>query len=220
MARNCIDGIDVLMKTVNLYNDVIYDVIIPCIFNALYEETVETITEDRRLVLHHKPKDRDFYTFSALPELVIRQNDVSMERFKERSFHADTYCFDSKPEKECFMQYIRDKERVKSVYFTGMFTANQGDLSIPYYDPEAQRMRNYYPDFLAEMQNGTIQLIEVKGDNKIDDVVVKAKASAADELAKESKMKYVIYAGSRLMKENVLDNTEQSQTISTLFEQS
>ena len=24
----------------------------------------------------------------------------------KKSFHADTYCFDSIPEKECFMQYI------------------------------------------------------------------------------------------------------------------
>ena len=86
-----------------------------------------------------------------------------------------------------------------------MFTANQGDLSIPYYDPETKRMRNYYPDFLAEMADGKIQLIEVKGDNKIDDVVVKAKASAAQEIASESEMEYVIYAGSTLMNTNVLD---------------
>ncbi len=100
-------------------------------------------------------------------------------------------------------------KKVKNVYFTGMFTANQGDLSIPYYDPETKRMRNYYPDFLAEMTDGTIQLIEVKGDNKIDDIVVKAKASAAQEIAMESKMDYVIYAGSRIMNENVLENEYQ-----------
>ena len=113
----------------------------------------------------------------------------------------------SKPEKECFYQYITNTDLVKSVYFTGMFTANQGDLSIPYYDPDTKRMRNYYPDFLAEMADGKIQLIEVKGDNKIDDVVVKAKASAAQEIASESKMEYVIYAGSTLMNKNVLDDT-------------
>lgn len=80
-------------------------------------------------------------------------------------------------------------------------------MSIPYYDPDTKRMRNYYPDFLAEMADGKIQLIEVKGDNKIDDVVVKAKASAAQEIASESKMEYVIYAGSTLMNKNVLDDT-------------
>ena len=205
----CIDGIDVLVKTVNLYNDVLYDVIITCTFNALYDETVEKVTEDRKLILLRQPVDKDFYTFNALPELVIKKDDVSMARYKDRSFHADTYCFDSRPEKECFLQYITNTGLVKSIFFTGMFTSNQGDLSIPYYDPETKRMRNYYPDFLAEMQDGTIQLIEVKGDNKIDDVVVKAKARAAEEIATESKMKYVILRGSTLMSQNVLEDTPQ-----------
>lgn len=196
-----------MLEKVNLYNDVLYDIIIPKIFNTLWEEKVEKITEERKLLLLRQPDDKEYYTFSALPELVVRRDDVEMERYKERSFHADTYCFDSKPEKECFYQYITNTDLVKSVYFTGMFTANQGDLSIPYYDPDTKRMRNYYPDFLAEMADGKIQLIEVKGDNKIDDVVVKAKASAAQEIASESKMEYVIYAGSTLMNKNVLDDT-------------
>ena len=196
-----------MLEKVNLYNDVLYDIIIPKIFNTLWEEKVEKITEERKLLLLRQPDDKEYYTFSALPELVVRRDDVEMARYKERSFHADTYCFDSKPEKECFYQYITNTDLVKSVYFTGMFTANQGDLSIPYYDPDTKRMRNYYPDFLAEMADGKIQLIEVKGDNKIDDVVVKAKASAAQEIASESKMEYVIYAGSTLMNKNVLDDT-------------
>lgn len=135
-----------------------------------------------------------------------------MQKYSSRSFHADTYCFDSKPEKECFLQYLMNDKKVKNVYFTGMFTANQGDLAIPYYDPETKRMRTYYPDFLAEMTDGTIRLIEVKGDNMIDDVVVKAKACAAHEIAMKSKMDYVIYAGSLLMKENVLEIEPQMES--------
>lgn len=208
----CVDGVNEVLSKINLYNKILYDVIIPTIFHALYDETVETITEDKQLVLLRKPKDKEYYTFRALPELVINRDDVTMERYKNRSFHADTYCFDSRPEKECFLQYLKNMGLVKSIYFTGMFTANQGDLAIPYYDPETQRMRNYYPDFLAEMQDGSIQLIEVKGDNMIDDVVVKAKASAAEELAKESKMEYIIYAESRLLNENVLEDTGITKT--------
>ena len=123
----------------------------------------------------------------------------------EKSFHADTYCFDSKPEKECFLQYISSK-KVKEIYFTGMFTANQGDLFVQYYDPESKRIRQYYPDFLAKMNDGSYQLIEVKGDNMIDDEVVKAKAEAAEEMSVASGMKYVMYAGSVLMKQNVLEH--------------
>lgn len=46
---------------------------------------------------------------------------------------------------------------------------------MQYYDPESKRLRKYYPDFLALMEDGSYQLIEVKGDNKIDDEVVLAK---------------------------------------------
>ena len=207
-----VDGIELILDKVNQYNDILYDIVIPVTFKALFDEKVEVITEDKEIVLLREPKDKGFYSFSALPELVIRKSDVEMQKYISRSFHADTYCFDSKPEKECFLQYLMNDKKVKNVYFTGMFTANQGDLSIPYYDPETKRMRNYYPDFLAEMTDGTIQLIEVKGDNKIDDIVVKAKACAAHEIAMESKMNYIIYAGSRLMKENVLEVETQLDT--------
>ena len=124
-----------------------------------------------------------------------------------KSFHADTYCFDSEPEKECFLQYI-SSPLVKEVYFTGMFTSDQGDLSIQYYDPESGRIRKYYPDFLAKMTDGSYQLIEVKGDNMIDDAVVRAKKAAAEEMSVASGMRYLMYAGSLLMKTNVLEGSD------------
>ncbi len=94
-----------------------------------------------------------------------------------------------------------------TAYFTGMFTANQGDLSIHYYDPESGRIRQYYPDFLAKMTDGSYQLIEVKGDNKIDDVVVKAKEAAAQEMAVASGVKYLMYAGNKIMTSHVLEDS-------------
>jgi hypothetical protein len=89
-----------------------------------------------------------------------------------------------------------------------MFTSNQGDLSISYYDPESGRLRHYYPDFFAKMSDGTYQLIEVKGDDKIEDIVVKAKAEAATEIAIESDMVYKMYHGSVIMKTNILDQLQ------------
>lgn len=115
ILNECVDGVDLVLEKVNLYNDVLYDIIIPKIFNTLWEEKVEKITEERKLLLLRQPDDKEYYTFSALPELVVRRDDVEMERYKERSFHADTYCFDSKPEKECFYQYITNTDLVKSV---------------------------------------------------------------------------------------------------------
>ena len=108
------------------------------------------------------------------------------------------------------MQYITSG-KVAEVYFTGMFTSNQGDLSVHYYDPKSGRIRKYYPDFLAKMEDGSYQLIEVKGDNKIDDEIVKAKAEAAEEMAVASGVEYKMYAGSKILKTNILD-TEDNTT--------
>jgi hypothetical protein len=67
------------------------------------------------------------------------------------------------------------------------------------------------------MEDGSYQLIEVKGDNMIDDVVVQAKADAARELAVESDMEYIMYASSKLMSSNVLDDTIEPAVPQSLF---
>lgn len=152
-----------------------------------------------------------------LDELVITKGHNNFTPQEEaKSFHADTYCFDSKPEKECFLQYI-SSNKVKEIYFTGMFTSNQGDLSVQYYDPESKRLRKYYPDFLALMEDGSYQLIEVKGDNKIDDKVVLAKKEAAEEMAVASGVQYLMYAGSTLMNSNVLENSQDFNQTQVIF---
>ena len=188
-----------------------YD-IIPTIFHALFDVTAIQKTEDRDVVLLREPKDAAYYEFSAKDDLVITNKYPGFTPDEVlKSFHADTYCFDSLPEKECFFQYIKS-DKVQEVYFTEMFTSNQGDLSVYYYDPESGRIRQYYPDFLAKMKDGTYQLIEVKGDNKIDDVVVQAKKEAALEMAAASEIKYEMYAGSTIMKTHILESLPVQQT--------
>ena len=54
------------------------------------------------------------------------------------------------------------------------------------------------------MEDGSYQLIEVKGDNKIDDEVVLAKKAAAEEMAVASGVHYLMYAGSTLMKSTIV----------------
>lgn len=210
ILNDALDGIGYILELINKYNDIIYDIIIPKIFESLYDISVEVQSKDKKVVLLREPKDKGYYNFNALPELVVSKDDFSM-LYKERSFHADIYCFDSEPEKLCFYQYIWNLEKVKNVYFTGMFTNHQGELYIPYYDPDSKCVRNYYPDFIAEMTDGTIQLIEVKGDNKIDDIVVKAKANATIEVASKSNMEYVIYKSSDIMKNNIFENNDLIQ---------
>ena len=116
------------------------------------------------------------------------------------------------------MQYITNS-KIKEIYFTGMFTANQGELSVQYYDPESGRIRHYYPDFLARLEDGSYQLIEVKGDNKIDDTVVKAKAVAAQEMAVASGIEYKMYAGSDIMKTHILAYLDGIISYADRFEQ-
>ena len=212
ILREAQDGMDVILADVNRYNAVLDDIITPTIFHALFDVTAIQKTEDRDVVLLREPKDAAYYEFSAKDDLVITNKYPGFTPDEVlKSFHADTYCFDSLPEKECFFQYIKS-DKVQEVYFTGMFTSNQGDLSVYYYDPESGRIRQYYPDFLAKMKDGTYKLIEVKGDNKIDDVVVQAKKEAALEMAAASGIKYEMYAGSTIMKTHILEDPPVHQT--------
>lgn len=217
ILKESIDGFDEIVDAVNRHNEILDDIIIPKVFHALYEVKSEQKNEDIDVVLLKEPKDAGYYEFSAEPSLVIEKEHNNFTDVEiAKSFHADTYCFDSRPERECFLQYIYN-EKVEEIYFTGMFTANQGDLFVQYYDPESKRIRQYYPDFLAKMADGSYQIIEVKGDNMIDDEVVKAKAEAAEELSVASGMRYIMYAGNDIMNRNVLDSTTDSAQ-NSLFE--
>lgn len=60
------------------------------------------------------------------------------------------------------------------------------------YDPASKRIRLYYPDFVARMDDDSWQLVEVKADFRIDDALVQAKAQAAEEMAVESGVKYIM----------------------------
>lgn len=212
ILRESVDGIDKVLEAVNRYNDVLNDYVIPAVFHALYEVSSEVKTEERELILLREPKDGGYYEFTAKDDLVLTNHypGFTPEQI-QKSFHADTYCFDSIPERECFMQYITSG-KVKEIYFTGMFTANQGDLSVHYYDPESGRLRQYYPDFLAKMADGSYQLIEVKGDNMIDDAVVNAKKAAAEEMALASGVEYLMYAGSEVCNSHILEDKTSKQT--------
>ena len=208
ILRESVDGISNIVETVNRHNEILDDILVPTIFNTLYEVKNTLKSEDVDMVLLREPKEAGYYEFTANSELVItKEHNNFTQNEIAKSFHADTYCFDSKPEKECFLQYI-SSDKVKEIYFTGMFTSNQGDLSVQYYDPESGRIRHYYPDFLARLDDGSYQLIEVKGDNKIDDTVVKAKADAAREMAIASGIEYKMYAGSEIMKTHILSYLE------------
>ncbi len=62
--------------------------------------------------------------------------------------------------------------------------------------------------------DGFYELIEVKGDNTIDNTVVRAKNEDAEEITVLSGIRYLMYAGSVLMKSIVLEANVETQPIS------
>lgn len=56
--------------------------------------------------------------------------------------------------------------------------------------PRIQYPPELLPDFLAQKKDGSYVIIEVKGENMIDNAVVQAKARSAAELAAANAMTY------------------------------
>jgi len=211
------DGIESILKLVNKYNETIDEVLIPTIFEYLYKLEAKETYREQEVTLLKAPDNADYYEYHASEDLVVtnKSNLLSQEEI-EKSFHADTYCFDSKPERELFYQYIANN-KVKELYFTGMFTSSHSDFAVHYFDPESGRLRKYYPDFLAKMEDGSYQIIEVKQDNMIDDLIVKAKKVAAEQLATANRMNYIMYPGQYVMNNNVLDDNSTEVIQTNLF---
>ena len=194
ILTNTQEGMDEILRNVNEFNQLLYDEIIPRLFNALYDLKEDESHEPEEIELVKEPKE-GYYKVRANPELVVTDDAPEGKNYKHKSFHLDTYAFDSKPEHALFWSLLTEG-KVKEVYFTGMLTHGQSDFYIQYIDPESHAVRRYYPDFLMQKNDGSWVIVEVKGDNKIDDEIVLAKATAARQRASASDMSYEIIKGS------------------------
>lgn len=197
ILRDSKEGIEEILEAVNKYNELLYDWIIPKLFSALYEIKTEPHEEPEIITLVNEP-EKGYFEVSADPELVVKNDETLLAQHIQKSFHLDTYCFDSSPEKRLFWDLIMSGQ-INQVYFTGMLTHGQSDFCIYYIDPESHTMRSYYPDFLMKKNDETWVIVEVKGDDKIDDPIVKAKEAWATQLAKSSLMSYKVIKGSDAM---------------------
>ncbi|KYC62357.1 TnsA endonuclease N-terminal domain-containing protein [Heyndrickxia coagulans] len=197
ILANSKQGYKTILEYVNNYNDIIYDWIIPKLFNELYTLESYERKETKEINLVKEPKE-GYYRVTANPKLVVEINDPEFKNVINKSFHLDTYCFDSIPEKKFFKEIIHHEE-IKKVYYTGMLTHGQSEFYIQYIAPESNTVRSYYPDFLIEKNDGKMLIIEVKGDNKIDDPIVQAKEKAAEEIATASEMEYRIIPSSQIL---------------------
>lgn len=188
------EGSEAIVEAVNAFNEILYEHVIPKLFRHLYEVREFIYDEEFEVELIKEPED-GFYTVSAKKDLIARLEDVATDKTTARSFHVDAYCFDSSPEQRLFWDLLYDG-RVRELYFTGMFTHGQSDFYIQYIDPESHAIRSYYPDFLLKRDDGSYVIVEVKGDNKIDDPVVLAKQQFAQQMASASEMIYRMIKGS------------------------
>ena len=194
ILTNTQEGMDEILRNVNEFNELLYDEIIPRLFNALYDLKEDESHEPEEIELVKEPKE-GYYKVRANPELVVTDDAPEGKNYKHKSFHLNTYAFDSKPEHKLFWSLLTEG-KVKEVYFTGMLTHGQSDFYIQYIDPESHAVRRYYPDFLMQKDDDSWVIVEVKGDDKIDDQVVLAKAAAAQQRASASQMSYEIIRGS------------------------
>jgi type III restriction enzyme len=199
---NSVDGIDKITEFVNRHNEVLRDIIIPETFYHYYnlQHFTESVTKEVKLI---NDEIKTEFVFNVKPDLLVDMNDSFVRAYVDKSFHVDKYCFDSLPEKEFFYQYLTSN-KIKEVYFTGMFTGTSNGLSIQYMDPDTKQIRTYYPDFIALHEDGIYEIVEVKGDNMIDDEIVKAKSAAAMEIAEVSQMRYGIYKSSEVVKTKII----------------
>ena len=187
-------GMDEILRNVNEFNELLYDWVIPRLFHALYHIEVCEHHEPEKIELVKEPEE-GYYKVRANPDLVAQDTDSVWSDYEHKSFHLDTYAFDSTPERKLFW-YLLKEGRVNKVYFTGMLTHGQSDFYIQYIDPESHAVRRYYPDFLMQKADGSWTIVEVKGDDMIDDDIVLAKADATRQIASASDMSYEIIPGS------------------------
>ena len=194
ILTNTQEGMDEILRNVNEFNQLLYDEVIPLLFNALYDLREDESHEPEEIELVKEPEE-GYYRVRANPELVVTDDAPEGKNYKHKSFHLDTYAFDSQPEHKLFWSLLTEG-KVKEVYFTGMLTHGQSDFYIQYIDPDSHAVRRYYPDFLMQKDDDSWVIVEVKGDNKVDDQIVLAKAAAAQQRASASQMSYEIIRGS------------------------
>ena len=193
------EGTEELVAITNHFNELLYDEIIPRLFRQLYDLDETQQTEEREIDLIKVPVS-GYYEVTAAKDKIVRREDPKIsDAERAKSFHLDTYCFDSGSENWLFWDLLRE-QRVKKIYFTGMLTHGQSDFFIQYIDPDSRTVRSYYPDFIFEREepDGSLKyvIVEVKADYQIEDAVVQAKKDFAQQIAVASGMEYRILKSS------------------------
>src|SRR5690606_31553248 len=141
------EGVNKRVEITNEFNELLYDEVIPRLFRMIFELDESEKTEEQEVELI-KLQANGYYEIPPAKDKIVRNTDaVVKDHERDKSFHLDTYCFDSNSERTLFWDLLREK-RVKKIYFTGMLTHGQSDFFIQYIDPDSHTVRSYYPDFV------------------------------------------------------------------------
>ena len=164
------EGTDELVAMTNEFNELLYDEIIPRLFRQLYDLDESQQTEEHEVELIKLPPN-GYYEVTAAKDKIVRMDDgMIKDEERAKSFHLDTYCFDSGSESRLFWDLLRE-QRVKKIYFTGMLTHGQSDFFIQYIDPDSHTVRSYYPDFIFQREepDGSLKVRDRRGQGRQPD---------------------------------------------------
>ena len=193
LLERSIEGIPCILKWVNLANSILYEVVIPHLFKELYD--IEKLTGKEHIVakrlVKEPPNGEEGYELRIDPSRFAEVGAIEYSPYSGKSFHVSGYGFDSAPEYDFFRLNLPN-EKIKNIWFTGMLTAGQTEFFVHYTDPTSNVLRSYYPDFLIELEDGGFLIVEIKGEHLIDDPVTQAKVAYAEEMAHDSKMRYML----------------------------
>ena len=123
------ESVEKLVEITNEFNELLYDEIIPRLFRMTFDLDEAQKIEEHEVELIKLPPN-GYYEVTAAKDKIVRSTDtVVKSNERDKSFHLDTYCFDSNSERTLFWDLLREK-RVKKIYFTGMLTHGQSDFFI------------------------------------------------------------------------------------------
>ncbi len=135
-------------------------------------------------------------------EIWHKMNKPKQEQF-DFGFHYSPYNFDSNPEQDFFRRMLDSLEEnpadVEDIYFTGaMDDPEKTDFLFEYQD-KMGKSHNYAPDFLIRKKDGKMLIVEVKGEDRLDDEKTLRKKAALRELegVNEKNVKYEIISADR-----------------------
>ncbi len=90
------------------------DWIIPRLFKALYNLKEFEHHEPEEIELVKEPED-GYYKVRSTPSLVVTDDTPEGRNYEHKSFHLDTYAFDSTPERALFWSLLREGKVKRSI---------------------------------------------------------------------------------------------------------